>query len=145
MERVRQAQQPPEGHTRLYRYGEIATNFKDDPNVLRKSLLTGEMVPTSVWWKHRDQAMQGGRNTNPPAAGGRWFTDAPHELDYYINDNGPHAPAYFVDVPSDQAKSLHVDNSPYRSSSSNPDREFVVPDEHLQNAKLLLEGLLKKP
>ncbi|NBV87963.1 MAG: hypothetical protein EBR88_00340 [Betaproteobacteria bacterium] len=124
----------------------MATNFKDDPNKLKKSLLTGEMVPDSVWWQHRDWALQrsGGENKVPIKAAGRFFTDAPEQLDFYVRENGTSSPAYYVDVPNDSLHSIHVRNTPFAYVSANPDREFLVPDEYLKNSQLLLQGLLGK-
>ena len=129
---------PPDGHTRLFRVGDLAT---EHPPVSLDDVITdpwGNKVRRRDW-----EAKKGPFHSQPAEAMGRWFTDAPSELDFYIKDN-PDAPVYHVDVPDQDLPSMNVSRSKFSSNSRNHDREFVLPDEQLKRASRLLEGLRKE-
>jgi hypothetical protein len=98
----------------------------------------GKTYTPEEWDKYL--ASKGIRNTEPTGARGRWFTDVPEELDYYVKDAAFPKPLYAVDVPSARLPDINVSRTPYSESSSNHAREFVVPDEYLTQARRLLEG-----
>ena len=124
----------PDGHSRLYRYGHIPTDSVANDT----RTLFGQTYTPEQWDKF--MASKGMRNTEPLGARGRWFTDAPKELDYYVNDSVVPRHLYSVDVPSAQLPEINVSKTPYASSSSNHEREFLVPDEYIMKARRLLEG-----
>ncbi len=128
--RIGAAEPPSEGYVRTYRVGETALNYKPPETVN----MWGQQVPYAEWKRSRDYAMQDQFDPNPPGAAGRWATDAPHELDYYVGDNDLEAPIYRIDVPADELPQYNVRNTPFSGSSRNHDREFVLPDQHLRNA-----------
>ena len=137
MRRVQQADPPADGMTRLYRVGETRTNYRP-PQTVR---MYGQDVPYAEWQALRAAAVQDQvakglrvRDTNPAGAAGRWATDAPHELDFYINENELDAPIYSFDVPAEDVPRFNVRNTPYESSSKNHDREFVLPKGPLKKA-----------
>lgn len=137
---------PDPGSTRLYRVGEVATNYKQPESIRGIAWIHGTdgPVPAADWHKIRDDFMasEGIKNTSPSDAAGRWFGSRAEDIDYYVGDS-PGAPVYYLDMPADQASAYSVKNTPFSSSSSNPDREFVIPDEHLRRSVRLLEGLTK--
>ena len=141
LSRVRQAAPPAEGHTRLYRVGEIATNYRP-PETVR---MYGRDMPYSEYRSIRDAHTKDliakgllVRDTNPRGAAGRWATDAPHELDFYLNENDLDAPVYSFDVPTEDVSRYNVRNTPFSGSSKNHDREFVLPKGQLKKAVRVL-------
>ena len=130
LRRAESAPAPADGTTRLYRVGEIATNYKP-PETVR---LYGRDMPYAEFVSMREQALSGGFNTNPQGAAGRWATDAPKELDFYVGDNDLDAPIYRFDVPASEVPQYNVSKTPFSGSSRNHEREFVLPDQHLKNA-----------
>lgn len=132
MRRVEAAEPAPEGHTRLYRVGEVATNFQPPKTVKQ----WGKDIPYDEWraWRDTEMKRAGGLDPNPHGAAGRWATDAPHELDFYVGENDLTAPIYHFDVPSHEVPQHNVRNTPFLENSRNPDREFVLPTEHLKKA-----------
>jgi hypothetical protein len=129
---------PVEGHTRLYRQGNVP---KDLPPMTMQDVVQTPMGEMPRWVWEQEKAKVG--HTNPFGATGRWFTDDARELDYYVRET-PNEPTYYVDVPNDKLPEVNVRNTPYSKVSRNHDREFVLPDEVLQNAQRLLDGLLRK-
>ena len=129
-QRIEASEPAPDGHVRLYRVGEIATNYKP-PETVR---MWGREIPYAEWRHSRDEAMKGSFDTNPAGAAGRWATDAPGELDFYVGDNDLNAPVYRFDVPEAELPQYNVRNTPFAGSSRNHDREFVLPDQHLRKA-----------
>lgn len=129
---------PPEGHTRLFRVGGLAT---EHPPVSMNDIVT------DLWGnkmtRRQLEAQKGSAHSQPAEAMGRWFTDAPQELDFYIKEN-PASPIYHVDVPNDSLSDLNVSQSKFSSHSRNHAREFVLPDDQLTRATRLLEGLRKE-
>lgn len=126
---------PEEGFTRLYRAGKLPT---DSPPRSRKDLITdpwGNVMTRAQW-----DAQKGAGHANPLDAEGRWFTDAANELDFYVKENDID-PVYYLDMPSAHAQEANVRNTPFISSSRNPDREFVVPPLDVLGARRLLDGL----
>ena len=137
MRRVQEAKAPEQGMTRLYRYGEIT------PNMPKQSLDDVMDGPFGQKMTRRQfHEMLGDQHPNQFGARGRWFTDAPEELDFYVADNWPdELPAYYVDVPENEVPELNVRNTPYSKASRNHDREFIMGDKHFGNAARLM-GLL---
>lgn len=129
---------PEEGYTRLYRAGQIpgASGPRKAEEVINGPL--GPMTRGEL------DAMKGKGHSNPLAAEGRWFTDAANELDYYIRENDTD-PVYYLDLPTTQAMQHRVDNTPFKVNSRNPEREFVLPLEQVQQARRLLDGLREPP
>jgi len=128
---------PPEaGHERLYRVGEIATNYKP-PETMK---LYGQDVPFAEFQRHRTHVLagSGARDTNPQGAAGRWFGNRPQDMDYYINDNPLDTPVYYADVPKGELGGMNVQKTPYSNSSLNHEREFVLPDDALRRATRVL-------
>lgn len=129
---------PPEGHVRLYRGGEIPVNgpprSPDD--------VIGDPFGNPMTRRQLDE-LKGGGHANPFEAEGRWFTDAPDELDFYLTENDT-SPAYYVDVPADVAAQHNVKNTPFMRNSRNPEREFVLPADQANRATKLLDGLKVK-
>ena len=136
MRRVEALAPPEAGHERLYRVGEIATNYK--PPATMK--LYGQDVPFAEYQKHRTHVLagSGARDTNPQGAAGRWFGNRPQDMDYYINDNPLDTPVYYADVPKGELSGLNVQKTPYSNSSLNHEREFVLPDSALRRASRVL-------
>lgn len=131
---------PPEGGaTRLYRVGETATNFVP-PKVIKQ---WGQEVPYEQWRASLREAQENG--PTPHGANGRWATDAPNELDFYIRDNDLDTPIYYFDVPN--AQQYNVSRTPYAKNSRNHAREFVLPDDRLRAGTRLmsLAALLLAP
>jgi hypothetical protein len=127
---------PAEGRERVYRVGEIATNY-NPPETVK---LYGKDVPYEEYQRHRASVLagSGARDTTPQGAAGRWFGNRPQDMDYYIADNDLNTPIYYADVPGDVLRSTNVKNTPYASSSLNHDREFVLPDEWLRRSQRLM-------
>lgn len=127
---------PDDGMERLYRVGEIATNYKP-PETVR---LWGRDVPYEEFQRVRAARLadSGARDTNPSGAAGRWFGNRAEDMDYYINDNPTDTPVYVVDVPKSDLPEMNVRATPYAGSSLNQDREFVLTDRHLANARRLM-------
>ncbi len=134
VQRAISKQPVPEGHSRLYRYGPVPADASGDGT----RTVFGKTYTPEEWDKYL--ASKGIRNTEPTGARGRWFTDVPEELDYYVKDAAFPKPLYAVDVPSARLPDINVSRTPYSESSSNHAREFVVPDEYLTQARRLLEG-----
>jgi hypothetical protein len=128
--RIASAEPPADGHVRLYRVGETATNYKPPETVQ----MWGREMPYAEWRRSREESMAGGFDPNPTGAAGRWATDAPNELDFYVGDNDLTAPIYRFDVPAEEVPQYNVRNTPFAGSSRNHDREFILPDPHLRNA-----------
>jgi len=136
-----QAPPPDEGMTRLYRVGEISTNWKP-PKTVKES---GMEIPYDDYITQREMRMAGTWNPNPRGAAGRWATDDPSQLDFYINDNYAAAPVYRFDVPTASLPEYNVRNTPFSANSRNHEREFVLPDEYLQRAVRLLSPMGAAP
>lgn len=127
----------PEGHVRLYRGGEIPAA---GPARSLDDVIQGPFGPIT---RRELDAIKGGGHANPFEAEGRWFTDAPHELDFYLIENDT-SPAYYIDVPADMAARHNVKNTPFMRNSRNPEREFVLPPEIANSSVRLLDGLKVK-
>jgi hypothetical protein len=127
---------PAEDMTRLYRVGETATQYQP-PKTVR---MFGQDIPYEQFVAMKEAGE--GFNPNPKGAAGRWATDAPHELDFYIGDNSLTAPIYRFDVPSSEVAQYNVANTPFLKNSRNATREFVLPDEYLERAVRLLSPML---
>lgn len=130
---------PPvaEGHTRLYRVGDLAT---EHPPLLPDDIVTdlwGNKLRRSELEKQK-----GPTHSSPAAGAGRWFTDAADQLDFYIKED-PAAAIHYVDIPSDRAAASNVRNTPLSSHSRNHEREFVLGDDELSRATRLLDRIKK--
>lgn len=128
---------PAEGHTRLFRQGNVPSDLPPMSMADMVDTPRGRM-PRAAWEKIKAEV----GHTQPFGAAGRWFTDRAPELDFYVYEN-PHEPTYYVDVPNDRLPELSVKNTPFSKVSRNHDREFVLPDDALAGAKRLLDGLAK--
>jgi hypothetical protein len=121
---------PEDGATRLFRVGEIATNYQPPKTVK----MWGQQIPYTQWQALTKEARESG--TNPSGAAGRWATDAADQLDFYIRDNPLDAPVYYFDVPN--ASQYNVSRTPYLKNSRNETREFILPDDQLKAGKRLM-------
>jgi len=130
-----QSEPTPEGHTRLYRYGEVPKDFVPPKTVK----MWGEEVPYEEFQRQR-AATIGDRDMTPPEAAGRWFTDDPDQLDLYIRDSKHPKAAYHTDVPTDSLGSYNVAQTPFSRSSANPEREFILPAEMANGARRFIGG-----
>jgi hypothetical protein len=141
MERVRRAAEetpPPEGHTRVFRYGSVPKDYTPPKTVM----LFGEEVPIEEYrkWRQDGLAEFNTRDVNPQAAAGRWFTDKADELDYYVRQALPdHKNAYYTDIPSHVLPDYNVTKTPFTGSSLNPEREFVLPEDLANAARRFLD------
>jgi hypothetical protein len=128
---------PPadQGNVRMYRVGQTSTNFVP-PQTVR---MFGRDMP---WDEFRANMEEGHRTgPHPPGAAGRWFTDAPEELDFYIKDNELDTPIYYLDVPKPEAVAANVQNTPYAKNSRNHAKEFVLPEGLVSQATRLMSIL----
>jgi hypothetical protein len=132
LRRLDAAPPPQEGMTRLYRVGETATQYQP-PKTVR---MFGQDIPYEQFLASK--RTQEGFNPNPEGAAGRWATDAPRELDFYIGDNAATAPIYRFDLPTSEVSQYNVRNTPFLQNSRNPAREFVLPDKYLEQAVRML-------
>jgi hypothetical protein len=129
---------PEEGNTRLYRAGKLPSDSAWSLDDMMDGPF-GQRMTRRQFEALKDEGT-GGTHPNPFGASGRWFTDAPEELDFYVRENDTD-PIYYLDVPSAALPSLNVAGTPYTKNSRNHAREFIVPDEHIGRAVRLLDGL----
>ena len=126
-----------EGQTRLYRVGDVPRDHITPETVM---WLGEKMTP-----EKKERLMNQGRvgmNTNPKEARGKWFTDAPEELDFYINesDNLSDLRIYYKDVLNNELQKYNVGKeggmSQFASNSLNHEREFVL--DHADKATRMM-------
>lgn len=129
---------PAEGTVRLYRAGAIPA---DSPPRRANDIVTDPFG--NAMTRAQLDALKGPGHANPLEAQGRWFTNRPDELDFYIRENDT-SPVYYVDVPGSQANQFNVANTPFSKNSRNPAAEFVLPEETANSATRLLDGLRSK-
>jgi hypothetical protein len=95
---------------------------KDTVRLYRIDAPTGKGLPD---WIKQDRTFQGTK-----AATGRWFTDDPAKLDFYLKDAGPGAKVSSVEVPRSALEQYRVSNNPdVRRYSADPVSEFFVPPD----------------
>ena len=136
MSRVEALAPPEAGHERVFRVGEIATNYKPPETVK----LYGKDMPYAEYQKQRTHVLagSGARDTNPPGAAGRWFGNRMQDMEYYIENNPLDTPIYYADVPKGELAGMNVRKTEYSNSSLNHEREFVLPDSALRRASRVL-------
>jgi hypothetical protein len=78
-------------------------------------------------------------------AAGRWYTDTPSTLGFYLADQAPHGRVFYVDLPAGQHEPFRVRNyeakpaevvNP-RNFSRDQDTEFFIPKEWAAKRALL--------
>lgn len=147
MQRLSEASAPQEGMTRLYRVGDTATDY-----VLPETKSWfGQVVPYEEYQRMRELHYKrpgSAMDTNPRGAAGRWFTDAPNELDYYIRkelpENSPFSlRSYYRDVPTSRLMEFNVGPeggmSQFKKNSKNSAREFVLPIDEVREAQEVMQ------
>ena len=147
MQRLSEVAVPQEGMTRLYRIGDTAADYV--PPKTRS--LYGQEMPLEQYQQVVVEARArglGGQDTNPTEAAGRWFTDAPNELGYYVRkgmeSSSPSSlRSYYRDVPTSRLMEFNVGPgggmSQFNKNSRNQAREFVLPIDEVREAQEVMQ------
>jgi hypothetical protein len=119
---------PQEGMTRLFRIGDIPRDYVPP----KTANWYGQQIPHDEWLKKMASAKKNtvAQDTTPIGAAGKWFTDAPNELDFYIrrdSDKLDQLRSYYKDIPTSDLNKYNVANTQFKDSSANVNREFILP------------------
>lgn len=92
-----------------------------------KRTFRGEAAPRV--WPLPEWLQQGFKNSGIEQATGRWWAETPEQMDWYVNDAGPGAQRFALDLPEELMEQLRVTKAPpdVQKFSLDKENEYFVP------------------